>query len=167
VINIREVQLSDSENFLSLSKKLDIETKFMLCEPNENTMSVQDQSRKINDFLEKKNHKLLLAEDALGLVGFALAIGGTYARNSHKAQVVIGILQDYASRGIGTLLLEELEKWAREAGIHKLELMVMSHNEKAIGLYNKVGFSEEGVKVHSLLVDGKYVDEIIMFKIID
>jgi RimJ/RimL family protein N-acetyltransferase len=56
--------------------------------------------------------------------------------------------------------------WARERGFHRLELTVMTHNERAIRLYKKMGFEVEGVKKHSLFVNGEYVDEYYMAKLI-
>jgi RimJ/RimL family protein N-acetyltransferase len=59
-----------------------------------------------------------------------------------------------------------LEDWSREKGIHRLELTVMAHNTNAIGLYQKVGFQIEGTKKGSLFVDGQYVDEYYMAKLL-
>jgi RimJ/RimL family protein N-acetyltransferase len=80
--------------------------------------------------------------------------------------IVIGILQSYSGQGIGAKLFERLEQWAREEEFHRLELTVMTHNHRAIGLYNKMGFKVEGVKKHSLFVNGEYVDEYYMSKLI-
>ena len=40
-------------------------------------------------------------------------------------------------------------------------------NERALDLYKKMGFKIEGLKEKSMIVDGKYVDEYYMGKIID
>ena len=59
------------------------------------------------------------------------------------------------------------ERWARErGGIHRLELTVMAHNFKAVALYERAGFTIEGSRRHSLLVDGSYVDEHYMAKLL-
>lgn len=42
----------------------------------------------------------------------------------------------------------------------------MKHNESAIRLYEKMGFKKEGLKENSLIVNGKYVDEYYMGKIL-
>lgn len=42
----------------------------------------------------------------------------------------------------------------------------MIHNEGAIRLYKNRGFKIEGLKEKSLLVDGRYVDEYYMAKIL-
>ena len=44
----------------------------------------------------------------------------------------------------------------------RLELGVYKDNEKAIKLYESLGFEKEGVKKYSAIKNGEYVDEIIM-----
>lgn len=159
--------MNDAEAFLALSKKLDEETKFMMLEPGERDLSVERQSERIQGFIETHNHKLLVVDSGSELVGYISAIGGAYRRNFHKAHVILGILQSYAGKGVGTRLFRQLENWAKDNNLHRLELMVMTHNERAIALYKKIGFSIEGEIKHSLFIDGEYVDEFSMFKIIN
>ncbi|KHF26789.1 putative acetyltransferase YhhY [Anoxybacillus sp. BCO1] len=64
------------------------------------------------------------------------------------------------------MLLTELERWAREKGVHRLELTVVIDNAPAISLYQKMGFEQEGVKRHSLNINGRYVDEYCMAKLL-
>jgi RimJ/RimL family protein N-acetyltransferase len=59
-----------------------------------------------------------------------------------------------------------LEEWANIQNIHRLELTVMTHNIAGIALYKKMGFEIEGIKRDSLLIDGKYVDEFYMSKLL-
>jgi RimJ/RimL family protein N-acetyltransferase len=59
-----------------------------------------------------------------------------------------------------------LEKWAAERQLYRLELTVMTHNERAIRLYRRLGFEIEGTKRDSLWVDGSYVDEYCMSKLL-
>jgi RimJ/RimL family protein N-acetyltransferase len=109
----------------------------------------------------------LLAEAESGLVGYIRAEGGAYERNLHNAVLVIGIQQEYVGMGIGTRLMNAVEEWAREADIHRLELTVMRHNAAAIGLYQKMGFAIEGTRIGALKVDGEYIDEYYMARILD
>jgi RimJ/RimL family protein N-acetyltransferase len=67
-----------------------------------------------------------------------------------------------SGRGLGTSLLAELSVWAERTGLHRLELTVMAHNERALALYRRCGFEVEGTRRHSLLVDGRYVDELLL-----
>ena len=65
-------------------------------------------------------------------------------------------------RGIGSALMAEALKWARSAGITKVELEVFPHNEPAIALYRKLGFEEEGRRRKRYLIGGHYVDAVLM-----
>ncbi len=166
-MNIRAIRESDSEQFLLLGKLLDEETQFMMLEPGERTMTVEAQSQRIRNVLSRDNQMIFVVEHENRLVGFLGAFGGDYRRNHDCAYIVIGIRQDFAGQGIGKELFVALEKWAVDHALHRLELTVMSHNVRAIRLYQKMGFKTEGTKKDSLLVDGKYVDEYHMARLLD
>lgn len=163
---IREVQLSDAEALLQLNLKLDEETKFMLFEPDERKMAVDEQKCMIKSVLESPNSTIFVCERDGELIGFVAAIGGKQKRNAHKAHLVAGVLQAYSGKGIGTRLFLHLERWAKENGVKRLELTVMSHNKRAIALYHKMGFTIEGEKKCSLIVDGDCVDEYVMGRLL-
>jgi RimJ/RimL family protein N-acetyltransferase len=110
---------------------------------------------------------IFVVEHENQLVGFLGALGGNYRRNHHCVHIVIGIRQNFAGQGIGKQLFETLEKWAVDHELHRLELTVMSHNERAIRLYQKMGFKVEGIKQDSLFVNGQYVDEYYMARILN
>jgi RimJ/RimL family protein N-acetyltransferase len=163
---IRAVQEDDAEEFLTLSNRLDEETAFRLLEPGERLSTIEQQREIISRVQSTDNHAIFVAELNGQLVGYIAAIGGKYRRNKHGVHVVVAVLQRFAGLGIGTKLFEELEMWAHGHGIHRLELTVMVHNERAIGLYKKLGFEVEGRKRHALLVSGSYVDEYCMSKLL-
>jgi RimJ/RimL family protein N-acetyltransferase len=165
-MNIRAIRESDSEQFLLLGKLLDEETQFMMLEPGERTMTIEEQTQRIRNILSQDNQMIFVVEHENQLVGFLGALGGSYRRNHHCAHIVIGIRENFAGQGIGKQLFETLEKWAMDHKLHRLELTVMSHNERAIWLYQKMGFKTEGIKQDSLWVNDKYVDEYYMAKIL-
>ncbi|MCA1029748.1 GNAT family N-acetyltransferase [Bacillus timonensis] len=166
-MNIREIKVSDAENFLTLSKKLDQETSFMLYEPNERKTNVEQQTKALQRILESESSTIFVAEDTNeSLIGFLAVIGGNVQRKLHTAYLAIGILQDYARQGIGNRLFDVMEEWATNKEIHRLELTVMTHNEAGIALYKKRGFFIEGTKKHSLKINGQYVDEYYMAKLL-
>ncbi|GGN59169.1 hypothetical protein GCM10007971_21970 [Oceanobacillus indicireducens] len=49
-----------------------------------------------------------------------------------------------------------------ELNMHRVSLRVFSHNEKAIHIYNKLGFVKEGVIRESLYRNGIWHDIIVM-----
>lgn len=167
MVVIRPIQESDSQEFLSLCRALDEETALRLLEPGERLTTVEEQRQIIRRIQAKDNDAMFVAEINGLLVGYIAGIGGDYRRNRHSVHIVVSVLQAFAGQGIGTKLFERLEEWAWEKGIHRLELTVMVHNERAIRLYRKMGFDVEGRKRDALLVDGAYVDEYRMSRLLD
>jgi RimJ/RimL family protein N-acetyltransferase len=166
LVNIREIREDDAASFRNLLTRVDEETQFMLLEPGERQITVEDQRQRIKTILSKNNQIIFVAENDNDLIGYLAAIGGDFKRNRHRVYIVIGILQAFIDQKIGTKLFTELEKWTRHHAVHRLELTVMVHNERAIRLYKKMGFEIEGTKKHSLVISGSYVDEYYMAKLI-
>jgi putative acetyltransferase len=80
----------------------------------------------------------------------------------HVASLGMSVDEKWRGRGIGAALLSEAFRWARWAGVEKLALTVYPHNQRAINLYKKFGFVEEGrLAGHSKKSYG-YEDEIVM-----
>lgn len=166
MIAIRKIRKTDAESFLELCRKLDEETQFMMLEAGERQTSIEEQAQHIKQILQRSNQTIFVAEADNKLTGYLAAYGGDFKRNQHCAHIIVGILQAFSGRGIGKKLFSELEKWAKQNGVHRLELTVMRHNERAINLYQKMGFEIEGTKRDSLLVNQKYVDEFYMAKLL-
>lgn len=166
-ITVREAKESDAAAFLALCKKLDRESSNMLLEPDERTLSEEAQRERIKAGLKDERSTLLLAEDDEGrLAGFLAVKGSRLKRIKHTVYIVIGVLLSYQRQGVGTKLFEEAEKWARTLGILRMELTVRNDNEPAKGLYRKAGFVEEGIRRKALFVEGRYVDECYMSKLL-
>lgn len=163
---IREIEIEDASSFLQLSKQLDEETKFMLYEPGERKTTAEQQEKMIHRFIENEYATIFVAVEDERIVGFILVNGNNIQRKRHVATIVIGILQEYNGRGIGTRLFKEVEKWAKLHDVWRLELTVMAHNTRAQALYKKAGFEKEGVKKAALMIDGKGIDEYEMAKLL-
>lgn len=166
MIDIRPVTVADAAALLALAQQLDQESRFMMLEPAERQTSVADQADQLAALLAQPNQMIFVAAAGDQLVGYLEAQGGVFRRNQHSAELVIGILAAYAGRGIGTRLFAALLAWAPTVGLSRLELTVMAHNSRAIALYQKMGFVIEGSKRHSLRVDGHYVDEYYMARLL-
>lgn len=90
-------------------------------------------------------------------------------RISHVGNVFIAVRQEYWGRGIGRILLEEAVNWARTYDIIKrLELTVQVRNERAVVLYQKMGFEIEGTQKRGARTDeGEWLDLYYMGKLIE
>jgi RimJ/RimL family protein N-acetyltransferase len=97
----------------------------------------------------------------VGSVGLHLASYGVVSLG-------MAILDGYRDRGIGTRLIERGIEWARQAGAHKLALEVWPHNDPAIRLYMKKGFTQEGrLRRHYRRKNGELWDAIVMGLLLD
>lgn len=162
---IRPIVESDAERFLELMKKID-GSGFMLYEPGERETTVEQQRDLIERIVSQKKSIFFAAEVDNKLVGVIQALGGTFKRNQHSAYLVLGVLEEYQGHGIATKLFNQVFEWAKEVEITRLELTVIKDNVKAFNLYRKVGFILEGEKVHSLIINGKPVNEYYLYKLL-
>ena len=71
-------------------------------------------------------------------------------------------MEKYWGFGIGTMLLDTLIEWARAEDITKVELKVRVDNQRAISLYHKLGFVDEGHLKNAMKVGKVYYDELCM-----
>ena len=95
MVTIREIREDDAATFLNLLARVDEETQFMLLEPGERQVTVEDQRQRIKTILSKDNQTIFVAENDNDLIGYLAAIGGDFKRNRHRAHIVIGILQAF------------------------------------------------------------------------
>ncbi len=164
-MHIRTIELKDAENYLALSKRID-SSGYMLFEPEEKNISIAKQQEMIEQIIQTKTTELFVAEVDESLIGFIMAIGGTVKRKRHSAYIVIGVDEPFRGKGVATKLFKRLFEWAKEMKLTRLELTVMKTNTEAYRLYRNLGFTVEGEKIHSLLVDGKLVNEYYLYKLL-
>ncbi|PWF65645.1 GNAT family N-acetyltransferase [Vibrio sp. T21] len=165
-MKIREVCVSDAKSMLELMFQLDSETKFMMFEDGERKTTIEQQAQILESFAENNTKSMFVMCDDCGVHGFIAGIGNVANRNRHTMYCVMGIKQSASGQGYGKKLLGILESWAVEHDFTRLELTVMCHNERAYNLYLSCGFEVEGTKRNSLKVDGQYVNEFYMSKLL-
>jgi RimJ/RimL family protein N-acetyltransferase len=166
MVNIRLIHERDAEAFLQLRKQIADETPFLLRDSNEITLSIAEQREQIQRVHAQDRHIILIAEHEGSLLGFLMGIRGVPKRTQHVLTVVVGIRQSSVRRGIGTQLFSEMERWAINHGIHRLELQALLTNQVAIAFYTKQNFRIEGVMKHAQYIEGQYIDAYFMAKIL-
>jgi putative acetyltransferase len=99
----------------------------------------------------------------IGMVGLNV---NANLRMRHSAGCGIMVHADYQDKGIGTALMNTIldiaDNWLM---LVRVELTVFADNERAIHLYEKLGFEKEGVKKKAAIRNGKYEDELMMARI--
>jgi RimJ/RimL family protein N-acetyltransferase len=86
---------------------------------------------------------------------------------SHVGAIGIAIRNGFRDVGIGTEMMKALIDQGRAWGLKVLTLSVFASNKRAFHVYEKVGFVQTGVIPKSVFKEGKYVDEILMTKLLE
>jgi RimJ/RimL family protein N-acetyltransferase len=83
--------------------------------------------------------------------------------SAHVGVLGIGLLPAYRGQGLGRQLMQRAIDTAWQGGrFTRVELTVNSENANAIALYRKLGFEIEGRKRNQVLIDGRYLDLLVM-----
>lgn len=130
--------MEDSGKLLILIKEVERTSAFMLMEPGEREMTLEQQQKWIEIIDKQKNSTIFVAEENGQLIGYLFLMGGSVKRTEHSAYLVIGILQDYRGKGVGTKLFDKATNWASKHNISRLELTVVTENKSGVVLYKKV-----------------------------
>ncbi|MBE6046927.1 MAG: GNAT family N-acetyltransferase [Clostridium sp.] len=165
-MNIRTIQVSEVDMLFDLCVKIDNESSNMLFDKDERISLATQQKKGFTALLNDENSNIWIVEDDNTFIAYLICVGNNINRQKHSAYIVMGVLNEFSNRGIGTLLLTNLINWAKEKSLKRLELTVRSDNNAALSLYKKMGFSIEGTKYSSLLIDSEFIDEFYMSKIL-
>lgn len=98
------------------------------------------------------------------IIGHALLDPLKLTVTSHVVVLTIVIHEEHQGKGLGQTLMNHLIDWARtNPHVEKFELHVRSSNLRAIKLYEKLGFKEEGRKTKQIKIGpGYYLDNVYM-----
>jgi ribosomal protein S18 acetylase RimI-like enzyme len=147
-IQIRSASTSDQDFILSLVPRLvefgpptwrDVSQMI--------TMDIQVLSDKLMN--GSSDIAIFIAEDETGTpLGFIhLQTGNDYYhhdKHGHIANIIVG--DEGEGRGIGRLLMEKGEEWARAQGYRWLTLSVFAQNLRAREVYKRLGYGEDIMK---------------------
>jgi len=127
----------------------------------------RDFERKfLNSTLEgMKNRKVVSVAAFSGreLVGECLIRGRESSDLAHTGLLGIVVLDRYRGVGLGKKLAGDALQAARKVGIWLVELEVLGINQRAIRLYEKLGFRRVGIVPDKVCRGGRYVDMVVMY----
>jgi GNAT superfamily N-acetyltransferase len=108
---------------------------------------------------------ILVARDELGIAGTVQLRPASMPNQRHRADVAKLLVHRRArGKGLGTMLMEEIERRARVAGFTLLTLDT-KRGDAAESLYRRSGWTEVGViPGYALNPDGSLCDTIVFYK---
>ncbi|MDD3429825.1 MAG: GNAT family N-acetyltransferase [Oscillospiraceae bacterium] len=156
---IRPVQLRDAADIYALRTMPGV---------FENTLGMP--SMRLADFekrlanMDANTHQMVAVETAsqkvIGMVGLTV---DAHPRKRHCAGLGIMVATSYQHCGVGLALMQNIldlaDNWLM---LRRVELGVYADNTRALMLYEKVGFVQEGRLCQAVARNGAYVDEIWM-----
>ncbi len=102
---------------------------------------------------EDKNALLLVAEIDEKVVGILYAIiekddGDDWTHPYNRVSVEeMSVSKDFSRQGVGTMLIENTQNWAKKKGINNLIVLVHAFNKNAINFYLKNDFRDYSIKM--------------------
>ncbi len=130
-MHIREFTMEDYDKVVALWRAAGL------------TVGFSEAREGIRQKLERDPQLFLVAEEGDEIVG---AVMGTYdGRRGYFYR--LGVLPSRQGRGIGSALVEEVERRLAAMGCKKINVLVVEDNERAKALYRKLGYSLAPVDV--------------------
>ena len=163
---VKTPEVKDAYNVINHIIAVAKSTHYLLSEPEDFQKYLDDitkEEERIQQYRDGKDYMFAVYLDEKVIAISSLDFK-KHVKDQHRASIGIGIQKEYWDLGIGTLLFKEMIEIARNTpGIEQLELGVVTINERAKHLYEKMGFKKVGTLPHQLkLKDGTYFDEDTM-----
>ena len=163
---LRNAEKRDAQDLIHYLKVTTAETPYLIREPDEVTLSVEQEEAFIQNMVESERELMLIATvDGKHVGNCSLMSIGSFKRYRHRCEIAIALYQEYCGRGIGRMMMETVLEAAKELGYEQAELEVIADNKGAIALYEKLGFETYGCFPDNMKYeDGTYVDAKWMMK---
>ncbi|MEX3745914.1 MULTISPECIES: GNAT family N-acetyltransferase [Lysinibacillus] len=167
-IKVRVAVEEDAATMLEIQKEVLAEEDFLITTVEEFQQTIDGQKEWIQAKLANERETIFIALYEEKMVGWLMFQSPHRKRLAHTGTFGMMVLKEYRGLGIGKLLLEKIIMWAEHNPyIEKISLGVFSTNERAIALYKKMGFVEEGRKINEIkLHDNEYIDDVLMYKMV-
>ncbi len=164
-ILIRTAQVKDASKIVKLMRDVIKEGPFTLAEPDEYNTTAKDEAAKIRRCRDKDGKIYLVAEYKDEIAGFICLDSWPTRRTWHTGLFSVYLKKKWRSKGVGGMLVKAMLDWGKADPVNKkISLAVFSTNKGAIALYRKLGFKNEGCCKRDMIIDGKYVDSVLMYK---
>ena len=163
---LRSAEERDAETLIEYLKLTAAETRFLIREPDEISITPEAERDFIRANLESENGLMLLAfVDGRHAGNCSLSAVSGRRRMRHRCGVAIALRREFWGAGIGRTMLETVLGLAKELGYEQAELEVVDGNAAALALYENLGFTVCGRLPRNMKYsDGTYADSLFMFR---
>ena len=165
-IILKSAEPSDAKDLIDYLKITAGETPFLIREPDEITITEEQEISFIESKLSSDRELMLIATaDGKHIGNCSLMSVAPFKRYSHRCEIAIALYQKYCDCGIGKIMMQTVLDIAKSLGYEQAELEVVSDNFRAIELYTKLGFEKYGSFPKNMKYsNGTYADSVWMMK---
>ena len=112
-------------------------------------------------------HPVVVAVSAGDVVGWgSLNSFNPRPAYDHVVDLSVYVERGWRGRGVGHALLQHLLPLAKTLGYHKMVLATLPDNAMGLALYRRMGFTPVGVYHEQGRLDGRWVDVLIMERLL-
>jgi ribosomal protein S18 acetylase RimI-like enzyme len=158
--NVRKARLSDFQG-IALIHVNSWKSAFegLMPERYIDSYTLEDRKSEWLNALDSGSESVIIAEDNNKLVGFL-----SYRENENFLYLSkLYLCPSIYGRGVGDLLMKQMENEAQAACINLIRLYVLDNNKSAIKFYSKQGF-EFGDGFESEVFEGETIIDVLMEK---
>lgn len=165
---IRTAKPSDAGAIIEINKSILKERIYMLRDPDEADYEIHKTENEILYHISGEGCLYIISEAEDKPMGYLEFSNGIFRKTRHAGMMQIFITKEYREDGIGFEFMKTLIDWAQKNPvIEKITLNVFSTNDRAVNLYRKAGFLEEGRCFRDMKFEnGNYADSILMYKFV-
>jgi GNAT superfamily N-acetyltransferase len=165
---IRQAMLQDVHTLAEIDRRI-VEDGRGVLRSEDQSSDVAWYSRRISEALAHPDASVLLVAEYAGEVvaeGSARRMGVAFCQ--HVASVALQVAPSAQRRGIGRAVMSALLDWASAKGCARVQLDVVSDNQRAMDLYTSLHFAMESSKVgYVRRPSGTVADDIVMVRFLE
>ena len=104
---------------------------------------IEDTKKQLQKLLNDSNHKIYVAVTSDKIVGYIHANNYDLLYSPHLKNIMgIAVSSDFRKSGIGKMLLDEVEQWAKDTGAFGVRLVSGETRVGAHAFYKACGYEE-------------------------
>lgn len=157
---LRAARPTDARALSRLFTAVRTEGRWLVTPPS--VVSEPSEAFWIGEMVRSERNCAIVAEADGEVVGNVLVSVDQSVVTGHVGTLSIAVADGWREVGIGTALMEAALDWARGRGLGKVALGVFPDNERAIAVYERVGFVREGLRRRQYRSGDRYRDEVLM-----
>lgn len=154
----------DAPDVLAIHRRVLAEGEYFITEPDEFVEGLDAKVLAIREAVRGSSNLFLVARFGAVVAGWAQVVVAPRRRVRHVGRIELMVDARWRGKGVGDALLAEVVRWGEaHPVIEKLSLSVFAHNTRAVALYQRHGFVEEGRREGEYLFpDGSRRADLLM-----